>query len=75
VGPIEENLRDLQELGILVDRDQHGYLLQIFSKPLQSRPTLFFEVIRRIGAKGFGSGNIRALYQALEKEQSQRGNL
>jgi len=75
VGPIEENPRDLQELGILVDRDQHGYLLQIFSKPLQSRPTLFFELIRRKGAKGFGSGNIRALYQALEKEQSQRGNL
>ena len=75
VGPIEEKLHDLQELGILVDRDQHGYLLQIFSKPLQSRPTLFFEVIQRKGAVGFGSGNIRALYQALEKEQSLRGNL
>ncbi|MCP5050868.1 MAG: 4-hydroxyphenylpyruvate dioxygenase [bacterium] len=75
VAPIEENLWDLQEFGILADRDEQGYLLQVFSKPLQSRPTLFIEVIQREGATGFGSGNIKALFKALEKEQQRRGNL
>ncbi|MCP5047589.1 MAG: 4-hydroxyphenylpyruvate dioxygenase, partial [bacterium] len=75
VAPIEENLWDLQEFGILVDRDHEGYLLQVFSKPLQSRPTLFIELIQREGAVGFGSGNIKALFKALEKEQQRRGNL
>ncbi len=75
VGKIDEDLAPLQELGILIDRDDEGYLLQIFTKPLQDRPTLFFEIIQRKGAKSFGKGNFKALFEALEREQSLRGNL
>ena len=75
VGKIDEDLAPLQKLGILIDRDEHGYLLQIFSKPLQDRPTLFFEIIQRKGAKSFGKGNFKALFEALEREQDARGNL
>lgn len=75
VGTIDEDLEPLQKLGILIDRDEEGYLLQIFSKPLQDRPTLFFEIIQRKGARSFGKGNFKALFEALEKEQEKRGNL
>ncbi len=75
VGKIDEDLKPLSELGILIDRDDEGYLLQIFSKPLEDRPTLFFEIIQRKGAKSFGKGNFKALFEALEKEQDLRGNL
>ncbi len=75
VGKIDENLAPLSELGILIDKDEEGYLLQIFSKPLQDRPTLFFEIIQRKGAKSFGKGNFKALFEALEREQEARGNL
>ena len=75
VGKIDEDLAPLQKLGILIDRDDEGYLLQIFSKPLQDRPTVFFEIIQRKGAKSFGKGNFKALFEALEREQDARGNL
>ena len=75
VGEIDEDLNELQELGILVDRDEDGYLLQIFTQPLQDRPTLFFEVIERHGSRGFGVGNFKALFVSLEREQERRGNL
>jgi 4-hydroxyphenylpyruvate dioxygenase len=75
VGKIDEDLEPLRELGILVDRDDEGYLLQIFSKPIQDRPTLFFEIIQRKGAKGFGKGNFKALFESIEREQELRGNL
>ncbi len=75
VGKIDENIDDLANLGILVDRDDDGYLLQIFSKPVQDRPTLFFEIIQRRGAKGFGKGNFQALFESIEREQKLRGNL
>ena len=75
VGEIKESLETIQELGILVDRDDEGYLLQIFSRPLQDRPTAFVEVIQRHGSRGFGKGNFRALFEALETEQNLRGNL
>lgn len=75
VGHIDEDLEPLRELGILVDRDDEGYLLQLFSKPVEDRPTLFFEIIQRKGAKSFGKGNFKALFEALEKEQELRGNL
>ncbi len=75
VGKIDEDLQPLQELGILIDRDEEGYLLQIFSKPLEDRPTLFFEIIQRKGAQSFGKGNFKALFEALEREQDARGNL
>ncbi len=75
VGKIDEDLQPLQDLGILIDRDDEGYLLQIFSKPLEDRPTLFFEIIQRKGAKSFGKGNFKALFEALEREQEARGNL
>ncbi len=75
VGKIDEDLEPLQKLGILIDRDDEGYLLQIFSKPVEDRPTLFFEIIQRKGAKSFGKGNFKALFEALEKEQDRRGNL
>ncbi len=75
VGQIDEDLAPLRELGILIDRDDEGYLLQIFTKPLQDRPTLFFEIIQRKGAKSFGKGNFKALFEALEREQEARGNL
>ncbi|HEV7782956.1 MAG TPA: 4-hydroxyphenylpyruvate dioxygenase [Chitinophagaceae bacterium] len=75
VGKIDEDLEPLQRLGILIDRDDEGYLLQIFSKPVEDRPTLFFEIIQRKGAKSFGKGNFKALFEALEREQEARGNL
>jgi 4-hydroxyphenylpyruvate dioxygenase len=75
VGQIDEDLEPLKELGILVDRDNEGYLLQLFSKPQQDRPTLFFEIIQRKGAKSFGKGNFKALFEAIEREQEARGNL
>ena len=75
VGEISEDWGDLRELRILADRDEEGYLLQIFTKTAQDRPTLFFEVIERHGARGFGEGNFKALFQAIEREQALRGNL
>jgi 4-hydroxyphenylpyruvate dioxygenase len=75
VGHIDEDLGPLKELGILVDRDEEGYLLQLFSKPVEDRPTLFFEIIQRKGAKSFGKGNFKALFEAIEREQGERGNL
>lgn len=75
VGSIEEDLKDLKKLNILIDRDEEGYLLQIFSKPVQDRPTLFFEIIERNGAKSFGKGNFKALFESIEREQALRGNL
>ncbi len=75
VGKIDEDLATLQELGILVDRDDEGYLLQIFTKLVQDRPSLFFEIIQRKGAKGFGKGNFQALFESIEREQALRGNL
>ncbi len=75
VGHIDEDLEPLKQLGILVDRDNEGYLLQIFTKPVEDRPTLFFEIIQRKGAKSFGKGNFKALFEAIEREQDLRGNL
>jgi len=75
IGEIEEDLADLRRLGILVDRDDEGYLLQIFTKPVGDRPTIFFEIIERHGSRGFGEGNFKALFQAIEREQERRGNL
>ncbi len=75
VGRIDEDLEPLKELGILVDRDEEGYLLQIFTKPVEDRPTLFFEIIQRKGARSFGKGNFKALFEAIEHEQERRGNL
>jgi 4-hydroxyphenylpyruvate dioxygenase len=75
VGKIDEDLEPLRDLGILVDRDEEGYLLQIFTKPVEDRPTLFYEIIQRKGARSFGKGNFKALFEAIEREQSARGNL
>jgi 4-hydroxyphenylpyruvate dioxygenase len=75
IGEIEQDVEDLRRLGILVDRDDEGYLLQIFTKPLGDRPTLFFEIIERHGSRGFGEGNFKALFEAIEREQERRGNL
>jgi 4-hydroxyphenylpyruvate dioxygenase len=75
VGKIEEDIEPLKQLGILVDRDDEGYLLQIFTKPVEDRPTLFFEIIQRKGAKSFGKGNFKALFESIEREQALRGNL
>ena len=75
VGAIDESLATLKDLGVLVDRDEEGYLLQIFTKPVQDRPTVFFEIIQRKGARGFGKGNFRALFESIEREQARRGNL
>jgi 4-hydroxyphenylpyruvate dioxygenase len=72
---VKEPLDKINELGILVDRDDEGYLLQIFSRPIQDRPTSFIEVIQRHGSRGFGKGNFKALFEALELEQDRRGNL
>jgi len=74
-GPIDEPIADLRELGILVDRDDEGYMLQIFTRPVADRPTLFYEVIQRKGSRSFGKGNFKALFEAIEREQAQRGNL
>jgi 4-hydroxyphenylpyruvate dioxygenase len=75
VGSISEPVDKLADLGILVDRDDEGYLLQIFTQPVEDRPTLFFEVIERHGSRGFGEGNFKALFEAIEREQALRGNL
>lgn len=75
VGQIDEDLQPLKDLNILVDRDDEGYLLQIFTKPQQDRPTVFYEIIQRKGAKSFGKGNFKALFEAIEREQARRGNL
>ena len=75
VGKIDEDVAPLRDLGILVDRDDEGYLLQIFTKPVEDRPTLFYEIIQRKGAKSFGKGNFKALFEAIEREQAARGNL
>ena len=75
IGKIDEDINALKKLGILVDRDDEGYLLQIFTKPVEDRPTVFFEIIQRKGAKSFGKGNFKALFEAIEREQSLRGNL
>jgi 4-hydroxyphenylpyruvate dioxygenase len=75
VPEVAPQLDDLRAQGILVDRDDEGYLLQIFTKPVGDRPTVFFEVIERHGARGFGDGNFKALFEALEREQDRRGNL
>lgn len=75
VGEIDEDLKPLKELGILIDRDDEGYLLQLFTKPVSDRPTLFFEIIQRKGAQSFGKGNFKALFEAIEREQESRGTL
>lgn len=75
VGKIDEAIKPLQNLGILVDCDEEGYLLQIFTKPVEDRPTLFFEIIQRKGAQSFGAGNFKALFESIEREQAKRGNL
>jgi 4-hydroxyphenylpyruvate dioxygenase len=75
IGTLEEPIEQLAKLGILIDRDSEGYLLQIFTQPVQDRPTLFFEIIQRHGAQGFGEGNFKALFEAIEREQASRGNL
>ena len=75
VGDIDEDMQELKDLNILVDRDDEGYLLQIFTKPIQDRPTVFYEIIQRKGARSFGKGNFKALFEAIEREQELRGNL
>jgi 4-hydroxyphenylpyruvate dioxygenase len=75
IGPIDEPVEALRELGILVDRDDEGYMLQIFTRPVEDRPTLFYEVIQRKGSRSFGKGNFKALFEAIEREQELRGNL
>ena len=75
VGKIDEPVNELRELGVLVDRDDDGYMLQIFTKPVEDRPTLFFEIIERKGSRSFGKGNFKALFEAIEREQGLRGNL
>jgi len=75
VGEIREDVKEIERLNIMVDRDDEGYLLQIFTEPVEDRPTLFFEVIQRRGSRGFGEGNFKALFQAIEREQARRGNL
>jgi len=75
VGIIEEDLKTLQNLGVLIDRDEEGYLLQLFTKPVEDRPTVFYEIIQRKGAKSFGKGNFKALFESIEREQARRGTL
>jgi 4-hydroxyphenylpyruvate dioxygenase len=75
VGKIDEDLKPLKELNILIDRDDEGYLLQIFTKPVEDRPTVFYEIIQRHGAKSFGKGNFKALFESIEREQERRGTL
>ena len=75
VGETKEDLREIAEMGILIDSDEKGYMLQIFTKPIQDRPTLFFEIIQRKGSNSFGKGNFKALFESIEREQNQRGNL
>ena len=75
VGKIDEPIGELRKLGVLVDRDDEGYMLQIFTRPVEDRPTLFYEIIQRKGSRSFGKGNFKALFEAIEREQSRRGNL
>ena len=75
MGDIQEDIDTLKSLGIMVDRDEDGYLLQIFTKPVEDRPTLFFEIIQRRGANSFGKGNFKALFESIEAEQEKRGTL
>jgi 4-hydroxyphenylpyruvate dioxygenase len=75
VGPVDEPIEELERLGILADRDDEGYMLQIFTRPVEDRPTLFYEIIQRKGSRGFGKGNFKALFEAIEREQDLRGNL
>jgi 4-hydroxyphenylpyruvate dioxygenase len=75
IGKIDEPVEELEKLGILVDRDDEGYMLQIFTRPVEDRPTLFFEIIQRKGSRSFGKGNFKALFEAIEREQAERGNL
>jgi len=75
VGEIKEDLKEIAEMGILIDSDEKGYMLQIFTKPIQDRPRLFFEIIQRKGSNSFGKGNFKALFESIEREQNQRGNL
>jgi 4-hydroxyphenylpyruvate dioxygenase len=75
VGKIDEPVNELEKLGVLVDRDNEGYMLQIFTKPVEDRPTLFYEIIQRKGSRSFGKGNFKALFEAIEREQAERGNL
>jgi len=75
IGKIDEDYKAIQELGILVDRDDEGYLLQIFTRPIQDRPTMFIEIIQRHGSQSFGKGNFKALFESIEMEQERRGNL
>jgi len=72
---VKEDLKEVAKLAILVDSDEEGYLLQIFTKPVEDRPTLFFEIIQRMGARGFGAGNFKALFESIEREQAKRGTL
>jgi 4-hydroxyphenylpyruvate dioxygenase len=75
VGKIDEPIEELEQLGILVDRDDEGYMLQIFTRPVEDRPTVFYEIIQRKGSRSFGKGNFKALFEAIEREQAARGNL
>jgi 4-hydroxyphenylpyruvate dioxygenase len=75
MGKFKEDINELQKLGIMIDADEEGYLLQIFTKPVEDRPTLFFEIIQRMGARGFGAGNFKALFESIEREQEKRGTL
>jgi 4-hydroxyphenylpyruvate dioxygenase len=75
VGDIEEDVEVLKQHGILIDRDEEGYLLQLFTKPVVDRPTMFFEIIQRKGAQSFGKGNFKALFESIEREQESRGTL
>ena len=75
IGDFDEDIDILAELGILLDSDENGYMLQIFTKPIQDRPTLFYEIIQRKGSNSFGKGNFKALFESIEKEQALRGNL
>jgi 4-hydroxyphenylpyruvate dioxygenase len=75
VGAIKEDMEAIKKLNILVDKDDEGYLLQLFSKPVEDRPTVFYEIIQRAGAKSFGKGNFKALFESIEREQELRGNL
>jgi 4-hydroxyphenylpyruvate dioxygenase len=75
IGQLEEPLEEIKRLGILVDKDEDGYLLQIFTRPVEDRPTVFYEIIQRKGSRGFGKGNFKALFEAIELEQARRGNL
>ena len=72
---MKEDISELQKLSIMIDADEEGYLLQIFTKPVEDRPTLFFEIIQRMGAQGFGAGNFKALFESIEREQQKRGTL